>query len=145
MDAVRHVVITSAMNSFVSNARKVVHMADLGCSTGLNALSTAQRIIEAICRRCHEAAHPVPDFMVFLNDLSTNDFNNMFGNTREIVKKIKDCDGEDETRTTPSVFVAGVPGSFYGRLFPDNSLNFVCSSYSLHWLSQVSLRVHDIR
>ncbi|MCL7047158.1 hypothetical protein MKW94_001458 [Papaver nudicaule] len=30
-----------------------------------------------------------------------------------------------------------MPGTFYGRLFPSNSLHFVHSSYSLHWLSQV--------
>ncbi|CAN1805461.1 Salicylate carboxymethyltransferase, partial [Linum perenne] len=30
----------------------------------------------------------------------------------------------------------GVPGSFYGRLFPEGSLHLVHSSYSLHWLSQ---------
>ncbi|XXG77309.1 hypothetical protein AAC387_Pa08g1484 [Persea americana] len=31
----------------------------------------------------------------------------------------------------------GVPGSFYGRLFPRVSLDFVHSSNSVHWLSQV--------
>ncbi|XP_071939941.1 probable caffeine synthase MTL2 [Coffea arabica] len=30
-----------------------------------------------------------------------------------------------------------MPGSFYGRPFPDNSMHFIHSSYSLHWLSQV--------
>ncbi|KAJ3696674.1 hypothetical protein LUZ61_000379 [Rhynchospora tenuis] len=34
-------------------------------------------------------------------------------------------------------FVAGLPGSFYGRLFPSQSVHFFHSSYSLHWLSQV--------
>ncbi|KAI3968510.1 hypothetical protein MKX01_007820, partial [Papaver californicum] len=34
-------------------------------------------------------------------------------------------------------FVAGMPGTFYGRLFPSNTVHFVHSSYSLHWLSQV--------
>ncbi|CAH9071883.1 unnamed protein product [Cuscuta europaea] len=33
-------------------------------------------------------------------------------------------------------FISGVPGTFYGRLFPTNALNFVHSSYSLMWLSQ---------
>ncbi|KAM5561235.1 hypothetical protein ABKV19_022032 [Rosa sericea] len=30
-----------------------------------------------------------------------------------------------------------MPGSFYGRLFPKNSVNFFHSSYSLHWISKV--------
>ncbi|KAE8669982.1 hypothetical protein F3Y22_tig00112206pilonHSYRG00074 [Hibiscus syriacus] len=34
-------------------------------------------------------------------------------------------------------FIAAVPGTFYGRLFPNNFLHFVHSSYSLHWRSQV--------
>ncbi|PWA64613.1 S-adenosyl-L-methionine-dependent methyltransferases superfamily protein [Artemisia annua] len=34
-------------------------------------------------------------------------------------------------------FVSAVPGSFYERLFPDQSLHLVYSSYSVHWLSQV--------
>ena len=37
----------------------------------------------------------------------------------------------------PCLF-SGTPGSFYGRLFPSNSLHFVHSSYSLQWLSQVT-------
>ncbi|KAI3806785.1 hypothetical protein L1987_22700 [Smallanthus sonchifolius] len=34
-------------------------------------------------------------------------------------------------------FVSAVPGSFYCRLFSDQSLHLVHSSYSVHWLSQV--------
>ncbi|XP_060181959.1 probable caffeine synthase MTL3 [Lycium barbarum] len=30
-----------------------------------------------------------------------------------------------------------MPGSFHGRLFPQNTIHLVHSSYSLHWLSQV--------
>ncbi|KAE8718498.1 putative TRNA--methyltransferase non-catalytic subunit trm6MTase subunit trm6 [Hibiscus syriacus] len=30
----------------------------------------------------------------------------------------------------------GYPGSFYGRLFPNNCLHFIYSSYSLRWLSK---------
>ncbi|CAM0943504.1 unnamed protein product [Alopecurus aequalis] len=38
---------------------------------------------------------------------------------------------------TPSYYVAGLPGSFYKRLFPCDSVNLFHSSYSLHWLSKV--------
>ncbi|KAL0346482.1 UNVERIFIED_CONTAM: Benzoate carboxyl methyltransferase [Sesamum calycinum] len=38
---------------------------------------------------------------------------------------------------TAQCFVSGVPGSFYGGLFPSKSLDFVYSSFSLQWLSQV--------
>ncbi|XP_025886537.1 S-adenosyl-L-methionine:benzoic acid/salicylic acid carboxyl methyltransferase 2-like isoform X2 [Solanum lycopersicum] len=41
------------------------------------------------------------------------------------------------SRETICIADLGVAGSFYTRLFPSNSLHFVHSSYSLHWLSQV--------
>ncbi|KAI3693863.1 hypothetical protein L1987_76818 [Smallanthus sonchifolius] len=34
-------------------------------------------------------------------------------------------------------YVSVVPGSFYGRLFPNKSIHLFHSSYALHWLSQV--------
>ncbi|KAF3437212.1 hypothetical protein FNV43_RR19965 [Rhamnella rubrinervis] len=33
-------------------------------------------------------------------------------------------------------YAAGVPGSFYGRLFPEASLRFVHCSYAIQWLSE---------
>lgn len=38
-------------------------------------------------------------------------------------------------------FVTAMPGSFYGRLFPTRSLDFVHSSTSVHWLSQVNFHL----
>lgn len=38
-------------------------------------------------------------------------------------------------------FVTGMPGSFYGRIFPTRSLDFVHSSASVHWLSQVNFHL----
>uniref|UniRef100_A0A3N7F632 Uncharacterized protein n=1 Tax=Populus trichocarpa TaxID=3694 RepID=A0A3N7F632_POPTR len=43
----------------------------------------------------------------------------------------------------PLLFIAGYPGSFYGRLFPNDCLHFVHSSYSLHWLSKVPPSLYD--
>ena len=40
-------------------------------------------------------------------------------------------------------FAAGVPGSFHSRLFPNASLHFVFSSFSIHWLSKVPKPVVD--
>ncbi|KAJ8498754.1 hypothetical protein OPV22_009306 [Ensete ventricosum] len=44
-----------------------------------------------------------------------------------------------------SYYAAGMPGSFYGRLFPSTSINVFNSTFSLHWLSQVPERVTDKR
>ncbi|PQP96379.1 jasmonate O-methyltransferase [Prunus yedoensis var. nudiflora] len=41
------------------------------------------------------------------------------------------------------IYIGGYPGSFYGRLFPNNSLHFVYSSCSLHWLSRVPPAIYE--
>ncbi|KAK3023372.1 hypothetical protein RJ639_044228 [Escallonia herrerae] len=73
-------------------------------------------------------ASETPEFQVFFNDHATNDFNNLF--TSLLPEK--------------SYFVAGVPGSFYGRLFPQSSLHIVHVSYAIHWLSKVPGEVLNI-
>ncbi|KAK7849230.1 putative s-adenosylmethionine-dependent methyltransferase [Quercus suber] len=57
--------------------------------------------------------------MVFFNDQFSNDFNTLF----------------ISLPPNRQYFAAGVPGSFYGRLFPKASLHFIHSSYALQWLS----------
>ncbi|KAK2990047.1 hypothetical protein RJ640_015438 [Escallonia rubra] len=69
----------------------------------------------------------------FTGKLYTNDFNNIF----KLLPEFYDMQRKKRGEEFGPWFVSGVPGSFYGRLFPSNSLDFVYSSYSLHWLSQV--------
>ncbi|KAK2990045.1 hypothetical protein RJ640_015436 [Escallonia rubra] len=75
----------------------------------------------------------MPEIQVSLNDLPQNDFNNIFKSLPEFFDKLRKEKGE----SLGPCFIAGVPGSFYGRVFPSKSLDFVYSSYSVHWLSQV--------
>ncbi|RHN42066.1 putative salicylate carboxymethyltransferase [Medicago truncatula] len=72
-------------------------------------------------------------YKVFLNDLPGNDFNNVF---RSLDTFKENLQAEMETEMVPCYFF-GVPGSFYGRIFPNKSLHFVHSSYSLKFLSKV--------
>ncbi|ONK60751.1 uncharacterized protein A4U43_C08F22170 [Asparagus officinalis] len=130
MESLKHILIKSAIDFYTSEAPQTLTIADLGCSCGPNTFAMVKRIIEGICKSCCEMSSTLPDFMVFLNDLPTNDFNSVFVGVPEFVEEMKDCSGA-------SVFLAGVPGSFYGRLFPSCSLHFVCSLHSVHWLSQV--------
>ncbi|XP_022923187.1 salicylate carboxymethyltransferase-like [Cucurbita moschata] len=103
-----------------------IAVADLGCSSGPNALFAISEIVGVIRGCCGGEA---PELTVFLNDLAENDFNSVFRGLSN--KKNGGSSAMD------GCFVAGVPGSFYGRLFASNSLHFVHSSSSLHWLSQV--------
>ncbi|KAF3446349.1 hypothetical protein FNV43_RR11528 [Rhamnella rubrinervis] len=108
-------------------------IADLGCSSGPNALSVIWQIVDVIHAKCCTLGSSPAELRLFLNDLFSNDFNNIFASLPTFYNQIKDDTGLE----LGPCFVSGVPGSFYGRLFPRNSLHFIHSSSSLHWLSQV--------
>ncbi|GLJ48739.1 hypothetical protein SUGI_1027860 [Cryptomeria japonica] len=106
-------------------------IADLGCSSGPNTLLVTQLITTEIRNKYADRGIAVPEFQIFFNDLPSTDFNSLF--------RLLSAASPVET----SCFVAGVPGSFHNRLFPLNSLHFVHSCYSLHWLSRVPPEVED--
>ncbi|GJT95583.1 benzoate carboxyl methyltransferase [Tanacetum coccineum] len=107
-------------------------IADLGCSSGRNTLLVASNIIDIVIEACKENKRTPPQIQVCLNDLFGNDFNNLFKMLPDFYEKVK-----KKGENVGSCFVSAVPGSFYDRLFPDQSLHLVYSSYSVHWLSQV--------
>ncbi|KAI4379097.1 hypothetical protein MLD38_005435 [Melastoma candidum] len=101
-----------------------IRIADLGCAVGPNTFSSMQSIMELIEKKLDSQAH---EFLVFFNDLPTSDFNTLY-------------------RFMPSerrYFVAGIPGSFHGRLFPESSIHFFHCATSLHWLSQAPEELSD--
>ncbi|PIA46661.1 hypothetical protein AQUCO_01500302v1 [Aquilegia coerulea] len=108
-------------------------IADLGCSSGPNSLFIISEILKAINAVCPKLGRSPPEFQVFLNDLPENDFNTVFKSTPHFYEKFTSDNGQE----FGPCFVAGVPGSFYNRLFPTKTLDFVHSSCGLHWLSQV--------
>ncbi|KAI7744325.1 hypothetical protein M8C21_032741 [Ambrosia artemisiifolia] len=108
-------------------------VADLGCSSGKNTLSVASNIIDIVHEVCQENDRKAPQFQVCLNDLFGNDFNTVFKLLPDFYAKLKNDKGE----SFGPCFVSAIPGSFYGRLFPDHSLHLVHSANSIHWLSQV--------
>ncbi|KAH7575050.1 hypothetical protein JRO89_XS02G0040400 [Xanthoceras sorbifolium] len=108
-------------------------IADLGCSSGPNTLSLVWEIIDIIDETGKRVNRKAPMFQVFQNDLPGNDFNSVFRSLPIFYEKLMEVKGSN----FGPCFIAGIPGSFYGRLFPDQSLHFIHSSYSLHWRSQV--------
>ncbi|GMY28511.1 jasmonate O-methyltransferase-like [Fagus crenata] len=108
-------------------------IADLGCSSGPNTLSVISEIIDVIYAKCSDLGISTPELKISLNDLYSNDFNDIFGSLPAFYKKLE----EEKGVGFGQCFISGVPGSFYGRLFPSKSIHFVHSSSSLHWLSQV--------
>ncbi|KAJ4982457.1 hypothetical protein NE237_033294 [Protea cynaroides] len=127
------VVIGSISDLYTSNPSRCIRVADLGCSSGPNTLLVITEIIEAIDEICHQLNHTTPEFQVFLNDLPSNDFNTIFRTLPAFYQKLRKEKGEKFGPCS----IMGIPGSFYERLFPTATIDFLHSSYSLQWLSQV--------
>ncbi|ESQ47258.1 hypothetical protein EUTSA_v10028313mg, partial [Eutrema salsugineum] len=106
-------------------------IADFGCSIGPNTFLAVQTIIDSVkvkqSKDNKEVSLMPLEFQVFFNDQPNNDFNTLF-------------------RTQPrsskhEYFSTGVPGSFYGRVLPRNSVHIGHTSYTIHWLSKVPEQV----
>jgi len=117
----------SSSSSILSLENFVV--ADLGCSSGPNAFMYFAAIMDAIGESCDRLSRRAPEIQLLLNDLPGNDFNTLFRSFASEREK-------GGKRLLPH-YMVGVPGSFYGRLFPCKRVHFVYSCLSLHWLSQV--------
>ncbi|GMI68905.1 hypothetical protein like AT4G36470 [Hibiscus trionum] len=140
-DMVKHITMETIQQLYSEVTPRSIGIADLGCSSGPNSLSLIKDMVQAVEGISHQISHPVPEFRVYLNDLPTNDFNSVFKSLPGFYRDLK----KDRNRECPTVFIAGYPGSFYGRLFPHDCLHFIYSSYSLHWLSKVPPALYDER
>ncbi|KAI3769160.1 hypothetical protein L6452_00260 [Arctium lappa] len=120
-------------------------VADLGCSSGANTIFIINVIIDHITKRYQSSPNfsGLPEFSAFFADLPSNDFNTLF----QLLPPLVATDGTMEeclaSTGQRSFFAAGVPGSFYRRLFPARSVDVFYSAFSLHWLSQVPEIVVD--
>ncbi|XP_028754201.1 indole-3-acetate O-methyltransferase 1-like [Neltuma alba] len=120
---------------------------DLGCSCGNNTIYVVDVIINHIIKRYETLGLDPPEFSAFFSDLPSNDFNTLFQLlppmlTTNYGVSMEECLAANNHR---SYFAAGVPGSFYRRLFPMRSIDVFHSAFSLHWLSQVPQSVLDKR
>uniref|UniRef100_A0A8I7B9B8 Uncharacterized protein n=1 Tax=Hordeum vulgare subsp. vulgare TaxID=112509 RepID=A0A8I7B9B8_HORVV len=107
---------------------------DLGCSSGQNTLLFVSNVIEAICCN-HDKLHgSLVELQIFLNDLPGNDFNHVFQSIGRFKESIA---VNHKGETLPSFYIAGLPGSYYTKLFPRQSVHLFHSSYCLHWRSEL--------
>ncbi|KAF7810925.1 7-methylxanthosine synthase 1-like [Senna tora] len=113
--------------------KNCLKVGDLGCSSGSNTFFAASEIMGMVDEVCLRLKMKTPEFHIFLNDLPSNDFNSNFKSLPDFHKKLHQQKGHN----FGPCFIVGVPGSFYRRLFPENSIDFFHSTYSAHWLSQV--------
>uniref|UniRef100_A0A0D9VKB0 Jasmonate O-methyltransferase n=1 Tax=Leersia perrieri TaxID=77586 RepID=A0A0D9VKB0_9ORYZ len=107
-------------------------VADLGCSSGPNTLLVVSQVLGAVAN-CNCGEQPTTGVQFFLNDLPGNDFNLVF-QSLELFRKITE---KEFGEALPPYYIAGLPGSFYTRLFPDRSVSLFHSSYCLMWRSKI--------
>ncbi|XLR56206.1 hypothetical protein S83_006878 [Arachis hypogaea] len=112
-------------------------VADLGCSSGPNALQLVSNVMDIVDTTTSNLNLKPPVFQFFLNDLYGNDFNSIFKSLPKFLESLEEKKGH---KLGPC-FINATPGTFYRRLFPNDSLHFVHSSFSLHWLSQAPKKV----
>ncbi|XWS42092.1 hypothetical protein CRYUN_Cryun17cG0139000 [Craigia yunnanensis] len=130
---VKHITMETTQELYYAVTPKRLGIADLGCSSGPNSLSFIEDIVDSVEGTSHKNFHPIPEFRVYLDDLPTNNFNSVFKSLPDFYRDLK----KDRNDGGPDILIAGYPGSFNGKLFPNNCLHFIYSSYSLHWLSKV--------
>ncbi|KAJ4976907.1 hypothetical protein NE237_002013 [Protea cynaroides] len=133
------IVAESIVNLCSTTLPQCLRVADLGCSSGPNSLIVISDIIDTVEKTCRRLNRSAPEFQIFLNDLPGNDFNTIFKFLPAFYERLKKEKGEE----FGPCFVFGLPGSFYERLFPSDTMDFIHSSYSLHWLSQVPQGLED--
>ncbi|CAL9150427.1 unnamed protein product, partial [Musa hybrid cultivar] len=160
IEGILHMVGGAGDTSYASNSKlqeKVLHMAkpileegirgvymsllpermavvDLGCSSGPNTLEVVSEVLDVIGKlRRSLGRQEMQEILFFLNDLPGNDFNHVFRSLGDYKRKVE----EEKGKLLVPYYVVGVPGSFYGRLFPCRSVHFFNASCCLNWLSQV--------
>uniref|UniRef100_A0ACD5V2U7 Uncharacterized protein n=1 Tax=Avena sativa TaxID=4498 RepID=A0ACD5V2U7_AVESA len=118
-------------HAWLSSRPGTMVVADLGCSSGPNTLAVVSMVLDALAGRCQQ---PPVHVQFFLNDLHGNDFNLVF-RSLELFDQVVGKDKGDAP--LPPYYIAGLPGSFYTRLFPDRCVHLFHSSYCLMIRSKV--------
>lgn len=111
----------------VGDAASVV-IADLGAAGGRNELQPMRVAIETL----REAGVSAPITVVH-TDIPANDFSSLF----ETIEH-----DPDTYLTIDGVYALAAGRSFYGRIFPPESLTLAWSAIAVHWISRVPMPIH---
>jgi jasmonate O-methyltransferase len=130
--------IEGVFASLSSPAPAKIVIADLGCSSGPNTLLVVSGVIGMISTSGYLEK---TELQFFLNDLPGNDFNYVFRSLQQLKQQLAD---RKEGLLEPPYYIDGLPGSFYTRLFPCQSVHLFHSSYALMWRSKARSAYNQI-
>ncbi|KAJ7517537.1 hypothetical protein O6H91_21G028100 [Diphasiastrum complanatum] len=146
MASVTDLLLQEASSLLHLPAQGWLSVADLGCAAGPNTISLANRVVAHLQEKSFDHGDAL-EFQLFFSDNPSNDFNTLFRSLPPLMTfsnlhanninghHIESSPGDECAKRW--YFAAGVPGSFYTRLFPRNSLHLVVSFFALHWISKI--------
>lgn len=105
---------------------------DYGCSEGRNSVDSVKKIIRCVRNRNNDAW-----ISVLHNDLPRNNFNRLFENLYNAPGNSYLATCEEDAYLRSKIFAFASGASFYGRVAPDESVDFAISSSAAHWLSDM--------
>ncbi|KAH7372548.1 hypothetical protein KP509_17G009000 [Ceratopteris richardii] len=123
-----------------------IRVADFGCSYGLNTLEHARLTFSSILQAAisGDIQRPI-ELQYIFSDLPQNDFNALFRSLNPLGPPLQNFRRNEncckESMEHIKFFAAGVPGSFYTRLLPEQSVHFSVCVFAMNWLSQVPAKV----
>ncbi|KAL6629899.1 hypothetical protein ACP70R_029664 [Stipagrostis hirtigluma subsp. patula] len=133
---VLHKAVEELLRSLSPESTMVV--GDLGCSSGPNTLLFVSEVMNTIHTYVRGMADDdrrrAMEVQFFLNDLPGNDFNLVFQSLEQVHSSLV---ATEEKPAAPPCYIAGLPGSFYMRIFPRQSVHLFHSSCCLNWRSKV--------
>ncbi|MBY0547114.1 MAG: class I SAM-dependent methyltransferase [Candidatus Obscuribacterales bacterium] len=140
LEAVSPLIDYAAVRAQIPTERTFT-IVDYGCSEGRNSVESVKKII-----RCVRNRDKSKWISVLHNDLPRNNFNRLFENLYANPQNSYLDSADDElAHLGGKVFAFASAASFYGRVAPDESVDFAISSSAAHWLSVLpdySIRQH---
>nr|PNR53505.1 hypothetical protein PHYPA_007180 [Physcomitrium patens] len=112
----------------------LLRIADFGSATGRNSLACMDFVVACIRREYQSRNSLMPEIQAFFNDLPANDFNTLFS----LLPPMKGAE-EPGAGLVREYFAAGVPGSFYRRLF----LRDIPALFALDFTGTIPAEVTD--
>ncbi|XP_067672718.1 uncharacterized protein [Haliotis asinina] len=127
VEPVREKILSLAKTIPFTDKDSAFNIADYGAADG----STAMAIFRELLATLKDHHGPDTQFQVIYEDLETNDFNSLFKRMAGIIP-----DPPSYLLEMDNVYVLASGTNFYKQCVPLNSIHFMMSMTSVHWLSR---------